>query len=66
MKVKGLNMDKVEKIMLAGFIGFVIIALIYCCLQPYFEAKTFNKFSDTKATYWDAVFAELRVMPKNN
>lgn len=31
--------------------------------QPYFEARAFNKFSATKATYWDAVFADLRILP---
>lgn len=25
--------------------------------------KAFNKFSETKATYWDALFTELRVIP---
>ena len=38
-------------------IGFVVV-------QPYYEAKAFNKFSSTKATYWYGVFAYLKVIPK--
>jgi hypothetical protein len=41
-------------------VATVILALI---LQPHFEARTFNKFSKTKATYFDALVSELRVMP---
>lgn len=34
-------------------------------LQPYFEAMAFNKFTTgPKATYWDAVWTELRVTPR--
>lgn len=32
-------------------------------IGPYYEAKTFNKFSKTKATYWDALVSDLRVVP---
>jgi len=32
-------------------------------LQPYFEARTFNKFSETQASYFDALVSELRVLP---
>ena len=40
------------------FIGAVIWAV-----SSYCEMNTFNKFSKTKATFWDAAFAELRVVP---
>ena len=44
--------------------GLIIIGVvIFVIIQPYFEMKTFNKFSETKATYFDAVFSKLRVMP---
>lgn len=33
-------------------------------IEPYYEAKTFNKFSNQKATYWDAVFGDLRIFAK--
>jgi hypothetical protein len=43
-------------------ISLAIIAVIaIALLQPYFEMRTFNKFSKQKATYIDAVFANLRV-----
>ena len=32
-------------------------------IQTYMEMKTFNKFSKTKATFWDAAFSNLRVYP---
>lgn len=40
------------------------IALALLIMQPYFEAKTYNKFREPdqpQATYWDAVWADLRV-----
>ena len=41
----------------------IVVALVlFGVVQPYFEARTFNKFtSGPKATYWDALWAELRV-----
>jgi len=41
-----------------------IIAIILTSIfQPLFEMRSFNKFSDTgvKATYWDAMFSQLRI-----
>lgn len=40
------------------------IGAVLCLVAsyPYFEARTFNKFSAKKATYWDAVFADLRII----
>lgn len=56
-------MEKENTSLLVIVIG--IIALFLAALsQPYFEARTFNKFrteGQTKATYMDAFFAELRV-----
>lgn len=49
-------------------VNVVIAAVIFSIiggvlLLPYFEARTFNKFTDgPKATYFDALFSELRVM----
>lgn len=40
----------------------VFIAIVVF-VPPYFEMRAFNKFSRTKATYVDALFAQLRVMP---
>ena len=48
------------------YFGIILIlgALMVGVSQPYFEAKAFNKFSDTKATYWDAMWTKLRVTSK--
>jgi hypothetical protein len=50
---------------------FIVLALLVVgpslllLMQPYLEARAFNKFtSGPKATYWDALWSELRVMPK--
>ena len=37
----------------------IMIASIF--VQPYFEMRAFNKFSDKKATYMDALFSQLRI-----
>jgi hypothetical protein len=42
---------------------FGVILLVWVFVLPYFEARTFNKFSKTKATYFDAVVSDLRVIP---
>ena len=52
--------DKYER-NLGCFIVAILFAIVI--LQPYFEARSFNKFSKTKATYWDAVITTLRVIP---
>ena len=44
----------------------VIFLLGVFILQPYLEARTFNKFrkeESIKATYIDAVFSNLRITP---
>lgn len=52
-----------DKLYIISF--FVICALTFVIafgIKPYFEMKTFNKFStDKKASFVDAVFAELRI-----
>jgi hypothetical protein len=42
-------------LILVGTIGAAVA-------QPYFEARTFNRCTGGSATYWDAVWADLRVM----
>ncbi len=37
-------------------------ALIFT--SAYFEMQSFNKFSKVKASYWDALWVELRVIPQ--
>jgi len=48
-------------------VGLVLLfgGLFVLFTQPYWEARAFNKFTTgPKASYWDAVWTELRVMPK--
>ena len=51
-----------EKIISISSILMIIGFIIFLIIQPYFEMQTFNKFSETKATYFDAVFSKLRVI----
>ncbi len=47
-----------------ALLGLVLAFLLaFWLVPPYFEARAFNKFSKTKATYWDALWTELRVLP---
>ena len=47
-------------------VAIVFVLAIVCgtsLFQSYMEMRTFNKFSTTtKATLWDAMFADLRVI----
>ena len=54
-------MTYIEKWTLATIIVMIVAILAILTVQPYFEARAFNKFSEKKATYWDAVFTDLRV-----
>ena len=43
----------------------IVVAVLGLVLQPLFEARAFNKFTTgPKATYWDACWTELRVVPQ--
>ena len=57
-------MEKEDKVVIGVVVIVVGLFLVMALLQPYFEARTFNKFSESKATYWDALVSELRVLPK--
>jgi len=39
----------------------IAFLLAFMIIQPYFEARTFNKLTGGNATYADALFAELRI-----
>lgn len=41
----------------------IVVIVIVILFQPYAEMKAFNKFSMTKATYWDALWSDLRIIP---
>lgn len=42
----------------------IMATFIFVAISPYFEAKAFNRVSEKKVTYWDAVFLDLRVEAK--
>jgi hypothetical protein len=44
-----------------GAIIFFIVVIALVFISPYFEAKNFNDCTKGRATYWTAVFTELRV-----
>ena len=50
-----------------GFLGAIVVFLIivvsigFVIIAPYYEAKSFNDCTGGRATYWTAVFTELRV-----
>lgn len=55
------------KLITFALLLFALIVGVFTALflQPYFEARTFNKFTTgPKATYWDAVWGSLRVTPQ--
>ena len=55
-------MTSEEKGIITALVVLILSAGISILIQPALEARTFNKFNDgPDATYWDAVFAELRV-----
>ena len=58
-------MEPIEKVLIGALAVLLFVALVVGVSQPYFEARTFNKFSDKKATYFDALVSELRVMPSH-
>lgn len=51
-------MTAIEKLIIAA----IIAILVGIAFQPYYEAKAFNKMTGKNATYFDALFTELRVM----
>lgn len=60
MKIK----DWVPELVAMGLGILVLVCLALVVLQPLFEARTFNKFTTgPKATYWDALWVQLRVTP---
>lgn len=59
-------MEKTEKLLL-GTLCFVVAVsivslIIQTFVQPIYEMKAFNRFSEQQATYRDAFWNELRVV----
>lgn len=42
----------------------ILSILIYIFVRPYFEARSFNRFSEHQATYGDAFWTDLRILPQ--
>lgn len=62
-KIGGREMTDEKKIAVISCV-FLLLTIIVLALPPYFEAKAFNRVSEKKVTYWDAVFLDLRVEAK--
>jgi len=54
-------MRTAEDNMTVLFVIAIVFALSIGAAQPYFEAKSFNKLTGGNATWWDALWTELRV-----
>lgn len=57
-------MDQDYLIAIVGIL-LVVAALIFVGLAPYFEAKAFNDCTGGNASYFTAMFTELRVQDCN-
>jgi len=44
-----------------GIPTLIIIAVLIALLQPFYEARTFNRCTGSNVGYVDAMFAELRI-----
>jgi len=53
-----------EKKITVIYCVLILATIIFVALAPYFEAEAFNRLSEKKVTYWDAVFLDLRVQAK--
>ena len=47
----------IEMMMVIAIVAIIGVAF----MQPYFEAQSFNKLTGGNATYWDALWSNLRV-----
>ena len=57
----------VELKMIRILVGFVVlfglVVIAFLLIATRIEQNTFNKFSKTKATYIEAMFTNLRIIP---
>lgn len=58
-----MSVEPFDKYQVLIIFGCILIIAVVFLVGPYFEMRSFNKFSKTKATYLDAVFSELRIEP---
>ena len=57
--------DEVDKTVFLGFLILIFIGIIwwFVCFTAEMEAKQFNKFSKTQITWFDALWADYRILP---
>lgn len=62
------NVEKVWSLVTVGAaLLSIVVALGFKCMACHYEAEAFNKFtSGPKATLWDAVWCDLRVIPQSD
>jgi hypothetical protein len=57
-----------DEVLLAGLLSLLVAGILFlAAIGPAKEAATFNKYRDADsppATYWDAVFSDLRITTK--
>lgn len=52
----------IVEVLIGALIVLLVLAVFFAAaIKPYFEAKSFNDCTGSHATYWDAVFTELRI-----
>lgn len=58
-------MDRIiNKILIGVFIFLCLWLIFYAFTFPArMEARQFNRFSKTKITWWDAMWADYRILP---
>lgn len=54
-------MNRYEIFIYVFYVAVIVGAIGSAVLQPYFEAKAFNRCTGGDATYFTAAFTELRV-----
>ena len=57
-------MDKSDYIQMFIYGSIIVLGLAYYFVQSYFEMSAFNRFSNVQATYLDALFSNLRIVPR--
>lgn len=53
--------DLIHAVVFFGVIAFIVGLLVLAALRPMFEARAFNACTGGNATYFTALFTELRV-----
>ena len=58
------NKGFMQYVLAGGIILILMLSLFFGVIfSAKMEAKQFNKFSTTKITWWDAMWADYRILP---